>query len=66
MILTKLHSFEGESSYNKKTTTEDDSGLDIKANGIWGGRFSRTFFDEQNSKIKRKKEPIILGLNKLY
>ena len=27
------------------TTTENDARLDIKANGLLGGRFSRTFFD---------------------
>ena len=41
----KLQSFEGESFHNKTTTTEDDSRLDIKANGLWGSRISRTFFD---------------------
>ena len=40
-IEPKLQSLEG----NKTTTTEDDARLDIKANGLWGGRFSRTFFD---------------------
>ena len=44
-IETKLQSLEGESFHNKTTTTEDDARLDIKANGLWGGRFSRTFFD---------------------
>ena len=41
----KLQSLEGESLHNKTTTTEDDTRLDIKAIGLWGGRFSRTFFD---------------------
>ena len=27
------------------TTTENDARLDIEANGLLGGRFSRTFFD---------------------
>ena len=44
-IEPKLQSLEGESFHNKTTTTEDDARLDIKANGLWGGRFSRTFFD---------------------
>ena len=44
-IEPKLQSLEGESFHNKTTTTEDDARLDIKANGFWGGRFSRTFFD---------------------
>ena len=44
-IESKLQSLEGESFHNKTTTTEDDARLDIKASGLWGGRFSRTFFD---------------------
>ena len=38
-------SLEGESFHNKTTTTEDEARLDIKAIGLWGDRFSRTFFD---------------------
>ena len=41
----KLQSLEGESFYNNTTTTEDDARLEIKAYGLWGGRYSRTFFD---------------------
>ena len=41
----KPQPLEGENFHNKTTTTEDDARLDIKANGLWGGRFSRTFFD---------------------
>ena len=41
----KLQSLEGENFHNETTTTEDDARLDIKANGLWGGRFSRTFLD---------------------
>ena len=44
-IEPKLQSLEGESFHNKTTTTEDDTRIDIKANRLWGGRFSRTFFD---------------------
>ena len=44
-IEPKLQSLEGESFHNKTTTTEDDARLDIKANALWGGRFSPTFFD---------------------
>ena len=40
----KLQSLEGESFHNKTTTTEDDARLNIKANGLCGGQFSRTFF----------------------
>ena len=41
-IEPKLQSLDDQSFHNK---TEDDARLDIKANGLWGGRFSRTFFD---------------------
>ena len=44
-IEPKFQSLEGESFHNKTTTTEDDARPDIKANGLWGGRFSRIFFD---------------------
>ena len=44
-IELKLQSLEGENLHNKTTTIEDDARLDIKANGLWGGRFRRTFFD---------------------
>ena len=44
-IEPKLQSLEGKNIRNKTTTTEDDARLDIKANGLWGGQFSRTFFD---------------------
>ena len=43
-IEPKLQSLEGKSVHNKTTTTEVDARLDIKANGLWGGRLSRTFF----------------------
>ena len=43
-IERKLQSLKGESFQNKTTTTEDEARLDIKANGLCGGRFSRTFF----------------------
>ena len=41
----KIQSLESENFHNKTTTTEDDARLNIKANGLWGGRFSRTIFD---------------------
>ena len=41
----KLQPLEGESFDNRKTTTEDEARLDIKANGLWETRFNRTFFD---------------------
>ena len=40
-----LQSLQSESFDNRSTTTEDDARLDIKANGLWGSRFTRTFFD---------------------
>ena len=36
---------QGESFANKTTSTEDDARLDIKANGLWDSRFTKTFFD---------------------
>ena len=41
----KLQSLQSESFVNNSTTTEVDARLDVKANGLWGSRFSRTFFD---------------------
>ena len=41
----KLQPLQGESFVNNSTTTEDEARLDIKANGLWGSRFSRAFFD---------------------
>ena len=40
-----LQPLQGESFTNKTTSTEDDARLDIKANGLWENRFSKTFFD---------------------
>ena len=40
-----LQSLQVESFDNRTTTTEDDARLDIKANGLWGSRFCKTFFD---------------------
>ena len=34
-----------------------DARLDIKANGLWGGRFSRTFFDVKIFKPQAKSCP---------
>ena len=44
-IEPKLQPLEGESFDKKSTITEDEARLDIKANGLWSTRFSRTFFD---------------------
>ena len=41
-ILQPLH---GETFANKSTTTEEEARLDIKANGLWESRFTKTFFD---------------------
>ena len=44
-IEPKLQSLNGEISSSNSTTTDDDARLDIKANGLWGSGFNRTFFD---------------------
>ena len=44
-IEPKLQPLQGESFVNNSTTTKDEARLDIKANGLWGSRFSRAFFD---------------------
>ena len=44
-IEPKLQSLDGEIFSSNSTTTDDDARLDIKANGLWGSRFHRTFFD---------------------
>ena len=44
-IEPKPQPLEGENFHSKTTTTEDDARVDIKANELWGSRFSRTFFD---------------------
>ena len=44
-IEPKLRSLEDESFVNNSTTTDEDAQLDVNANGLWGSRFSRTFFD---------------------
>ena len=44
-IEPKLQSLDGEIFSSNSTTTDDDARLDIKANGLWGSRFNRTFFD---------------------
>ena len=44
-IEPKLQSLDGEIFSSNSTTTDDDARLDIKANGLWGSRFNRTFSD---------------------
>ena len=44
-IEPKLQPLHGETFASNTTTTEEEARLDIKANGLWESRFSRTFFD---------------------
>ena len=41
----KHQSLQNESFVNNSTTTEGEARLDIQANGLWGSRSSRAFFD---------------------
>ena len=47
-----------ESFVNNSTETDEDARLDVIANGLWGSRFSRTFFDvqvfKQHAKTSRR------------
>ena len=64
-IEPKLQSLQGEKFVNNSTTTDEDARLDVKTNGLWGSRFSRTFFDVKifnpHAKTSRRllKEPQI-------
>ena len=40
-----LQPVEGEVLSGSSSNTQDGARLDIAANGFWGGRFERTFFD---------------------
>ena len=40
-----LQLLQGESFKHKTTSTDENARQDIKANGLWGSRFSRYFFD---------------------
>ena len=40
-----LQPLQGETFANRSTTTDDDARLDIKANGLWESRYSKTYFD---------------------
>ena len=44
-IEPKLQSLDGEIFSSNSPTTDNDARLDIKANGLWGSHFNRTFFD---------------------
>ena len=41
----KLQSLQGTSFAKNLTTSDEDNRLDVKANGLLGSRFSRSFFD---------------------
>ena len=47
-IEPKPGAFQGKTFVNNSTTTEDEAQLDIKANELWGFRFSRAFFEVKN------------------
>ena len=57
-IEPKLLSLQGVRFVNNSTTTDEDARLDVKANELWGSRFSRTFFDVKvfnpHAKISRR------------
>ena len=40
-----LQPLSGEVLSNRTVSTEENARLDVAANGIWGGRFERTFVD---------------------
>ena len=40
-----LQLLQGETFVLKSTTTDHDARLDIKANGLWGSRFNKAYFD---------------------
>ena len=41
----QLQPLSGESLNNRTANTDDHAHLDIAANGLWGGRYERTFMD---------------------
>ena len=56
-IEPKLQSLDGEIFSSNSITTDDDAGLDIKSNGLWGSRFNRTVFDVKIFKPHAKSCP---------
>ena len=50
----KLQPLQGKSFVKNSTTTEDEARLDFTANGLWGSRFSRAFFDVKFSTLMPK------------
>ena len=53
-IEPKLQSLQGEIFVNNSTTTDECARLDVKANGLWGSRLSRTFFDVKVINCRQK------------
>ena len=53
-IEPKFQSLDGEVFSSNSTTTDDDARLDIKANGLWGSCFNRTFFDVKILALMRR------------
>ena len=53
----KLQRLEGESFEYKSFCTEDEARLDIRANGLWDSRFSRTYSDVKISNPLAKSCP---------
>ena len=53
----KLQSLQGTTSVKNSTTSDEYNQLDVKANGLWLSRFTRSFFDvkvfQANSKTSR-------------
>ena len=56
----KLQSLQAESFVNKSTTFDEDARLDVKAIGLWGSRFIRTFFDVKVFNPHAKTSPRLL------
>ena len=42
-IEPKYQSLQDKSFVKNSTTTDEEAQLDVKANGLWGSRFCRTF-----------------------
>ena len=45
VIEPHLQPFSGETLQYKTANRDDNARLDIAANGFWGGRFERSYFD---------------------
>ena len=44
-IEPRLQPLSGENFHHRTAIREDGARLDVAANGVWGGRFERAFFD---------------------